>query len=126
MSLKVAVLEMAFAAEATITEGQILKLGAADRGVTPAAAATDKLFGVACHDAASAATVRVALMGEAVLKAGGTIARGDLLTSNASGLAIAAAPATGINNRIVGVAIDAAVSGDLFSALLSQSEKQGL
>lgn len=124
MSLKNPILSLEYVAGGTITEGQILK-HSSDTAVVAAAAATDKIIGVAEHAAASAATVRVQLMGRAKVKAGGTIARGDLVTSDASGLAVAAAPGAGVNNRILGVALQAAVSGDEFSVLLAQCEKQG-
>jgi hypothetical protein len=125
MSLKNPELSIERVAEATITEGLILKQGTAGLQVLPAAAATDKLIGVSEHDAATGTGARMQVGGRAKLKAGGTIAAGDLLTSNASGQAITAAPATGVNNRIIGYALEAAVSGDFFSGMIFPSEKQG-
>ncbi len=125
MSLKNPILSLERLADGAITEGQILKPGAAAGDAAAAAAATDKLIGVAEHDAADNATVRVQHMGRARVKAGGTIADGDPITSNASGQAVVAAPAAGVNNRILGFALQSAVSGDLFSVLIAQGSMQG-
>lgn len=125
MSLKNPILELEAKADGAITEGQILKPGASAGDVAPATAATDKVIGVASHSAADNASVRVQYMGRAKLIAGGTIAAGDLLVAGAAGVAVVAAPAAGVNNRIIGIAYEAAVAGDLFSAMLAQGSVQG-
>lgn len=125
MSLKNPELSIERVAEATIAEGIILKPGTAGLQVLPGAAATDKLIGVSEHGAASGEGIRMQVGGRAKLKSGGTIAAGDLLTSNASGQAIAAAPAAGVNNRIIGYALEAAASGDFFSGMLFPGSLQG-
>lgn len=125
MGLKNQVLSIQQVAEATITEGQILKNGTAGLQVLPAAAVGDKSIGIAEHGAASGEGIRMQLLGRANIKAGGTIAKGDLLTSNASGFAVTAAPATGANNRIIGYALESAVANDEFSGMIAPSEKQG-
>lgn len=125
MGLKNTELSLEQVAEATITEGQILKNGSAGLQVLPAASVSDKSIGVAEHDAASGEGIRMQVAGRAKYKAGGTIAKGDLLTSDASGRAVTAAPAQGDNNRIIGYATESAVVNDLFSGMIYASEKQG-
>ena len=125
MSLKIPVIEKEFLADGAVTDGRIVKPGAAAGDAAHATAATDKILGVASHDAADNATVRIMVSGIAKVKAGGTIAAGDLITAGAAGVAVTAAPGAGVNNRILGQAIEAAVSGDLFSVLLGQGSVQG-
>lgn len=55
----------------------------------------------------------ILLAGKGKVILGGTVAAGDPLTSDASGLAVVAAPAAGVNNDIIGFALEAGVSGDL-------------
>lgn len=95
----------------------IVKFTATDFQVTAAAAATDKMCGVTT-EVAAADTERCDVIHEgcAYVKAGGTIAAGDLLTSDASGNAITTTTAS---NRIIGQARQSAVAGDVFEALLS-------
>jgi hypothetical protein len=96
-------LTKSYLAEGAITANTIVKVGAADYGVLAAAAVGDKSIGVST-DVAAASGERCDVMhaGIADLKLGGTVARGDLLTSDASGFGVTAAPAAGTNNRIVG------------------------
>lgn len=114
-----------YLAGAAITKFRFVKFDATDGSVIQAAAATDKLLGVSEHTAASGARVRANLIGIAEIEAGGTIARGDLLTSDADGKAVAAAPGAGLNNRIGGIALVSAVSGDIFPMLQSLASVQG-
>jgi hypothetical protein len=125
MSLKTPILEIEYFASGAITEGKIVMPGASDGLAAHATAATDLAIGIASHDAADGATVRVMLAGRAKCVAGGNITRGQKLTSGAAGVAVAAAPAAGVNNQIIGIALQSAVAGDLFSALLAQSVMQG-
>lgn len=117
----------AFTAGASVTQNRIVKMGAADGAVIQAAAATDKPIGVsvASLDAASGARVDVVLSGIYEVKAGGTITRGDPITSDASGQAVTAAPAAGTNNGIIGRALQSAVSGDMVDVLICPSSFQG-
>lgn len=80
-----------------------------------AAAATDKILGVLREDGASGKPVTVQFGGVGKVIAGGTIAAGDLLTSDGSGQAVAT---TSAGNRIIGIALMAADSGDIISAAL--------
>ena len=113
-------------AEGVIGPFLIVKYGANDFGVLVAAAATDKLIGVTREFGASAnEPVDVTHDGIANVKLGGTVARGDFLTSDASGQAVTAAPAGGVNNRIIGIARQSGVIGDVIEVLLEPGVVQG-
>lgn len=119
-------LTKSYIAEAAVTKRRIVKLGTADGKVLQGAAATDAIFGVSTEiDAAINERCDVHLAGMVEVEVGGTIARGDPITADANGKAVKAVPATGVNNRIVGWADVAAVSGDVFDMLLAQGQIQG-
>lgn len=105
----------------------IVKWGSADNTVIAAAAAADRSIGVTRANITVASTERVDVVvkGEYEIKAGGTITRGDPLTSDASGQAVAAAPVAGTNNPIIGYAKQSAVIGDLFLADINPQTFQG-
>jgi hypothetical protein len=118
-------LAMAFNAEGAIAAYSIVKAGASG-GALAAAAATDKILGVSTDIAAAQGeTVDVLMDGICFVTAGGNIAQGDLLTSNAAGAAVTAAPAAGSNVRLVGIAMEAAVAGDVFRVMLQPGSLQG-
>ena len=118
-------LTMNYDAGAAIAKRRIVKLSA-DFTVVQAAAATDAMFGVAAElDAVSGGRVDVHLSGIAEVEAGGTITRGALVTSDATGKAVAAAPAVGVNNRVIGTALVSAVAGDVLPVLLGPHQIQG-
>lgn len=110
-----------------VREGRIVKFGAADYEVVEAAAAADLLIGVGAQPGEAAAGERCDVIHQGIAKviAGGTITRGALVTSNASGQAVAAVPSAGANNRIIGIALTAAVANDVFPILLTQGSVQG-
>ena len=115
-----------FTAAAAIGAFRIVRLSAAET-VTPATAATDSLLGVN-SDVAPATGERcdVVLTGIAFVEAGAAVALGALITSDSVGRGVTAAPAAGTNNRIIGVAMDAAVAaGDVIRVLLQQGTTQG-
>lgn len=115
-----------FVAEAAVTKRRIVKVGTADGQVLQAAAVGDASFGIAAElDVALGERIDVHVVGIAEAEAGGAIARGDLITSDATGQAVAAAPATGVNNRVVGIAMVSAVAGDIFPVLLAPGQIQG-
>src|SRR5512133_80103 len=116
-----------YSAEGAISPCRIVKPGAADYGVLQAAAVGDKLVGITVPlvSAATGDTVDVIHDGIADLQLGGTVTRGDLLTSDATGQGVTAAPAAGTNNRVIGVALVSGVSGDIIPVLLSAGSFQG-
>jgi hypothetical protein len=74
---------------------------------------------------ASGDTVDVMHDGIADLQLGGTVTRGDLLTSDASGQGITATGTAGTNYRTIGMAIVSGVSGDIIPVLLTPGSFQG-
>ena len=125
-----------FKAGATILPYRIVKFSAEDTVIT-AAAATDSLIGVSDsvgYDASATvlsnnrypqAFVDVLLTDIALVTYGGTVTQGDLLTSDASGRAVTAAPSAGVNNRVIGIAMKAGVVGDVGSVLIRGASIQG-
>jgi hypothetical protein len=116
----------AFDAAAAITGNRAVKFSTSDTTVVQAAAATDAIIGVADSlGASSGGRCDVVMSGTSEIEYGGTITRGDLLTADANGKAVTAAPAAGVNNRIIGIAMRSGVSGDIGLVLIQPSSVQG-
>ena len=119
-------LTKSFNAGGALAANSIVKVGANDYDVLQAAAVSDKLLGITTEVAsASGERADVIVIGIADLKINGTVARGDQLTSDASGLGVTAAPAAGTNNRIIGTALISGVAGDIIPVLVGPSMLQG-
>jgi hypothetical protein len=119
-------LTKSFNAGGALLAHSIVKVGANDYDVLQAGAVSDKLLGITTDLAANAAErADVILIGIADLQINGTVARGDLITSDATGLGITAAPAAGTNNRVIGTAIISGVAGDIIPVLVGPSMLQG-
>ena len=116
---------LAFLADVTtIVEGCVVKVGSDRSHVTLAAASTDKILGLSQTSISNTAEgvtgavgdpVEVALSGagaKGLCGSGGSIAAGDYLTSDANGALVTT---TSAGDRVVAMAMEAAVSGDLFS-----------
>ncbi len=116
----------AFTAGGAINPYRIVRLSAADT-VIQAAAATDSMFGVSTDlTIVSGERVEVMVCGIAWIEAGAAIALGAPVSADAVGRGVTAAPAAGVNNRIIGFALDAAVAaGDQIRVLLSPGLMQG-
>lgn len=113
-------------AEAAVTKYRILKHGAADDQVLHADGVSAKLAGISTEiDTDINDRCDVIKGGIAEVEYGGTVARGDDLTSDGTGRAIAAAPAVGVNNNIIGQSEVSGVVGDIGSVNISISVKQG-
>lgn len=110
-----------------VRQYRIVKIGAADGEVVEASAVGDVMLGVAVQPGTTAQGGRcdVALDGIAEVSAGGTITRGAYVTATTGGQAVAAAPAAGVNNGIVGIALVGAVEDDIIPVLLKQGRIQG-
>lgn len=120
------ILAKAFNASGAINPYRIVRITSADN-VEQAAAVSHTLIGVN-SDLTIASGERVEIMthGIAWVEAGAAIAVGLPVTSDASGRGVAAAPAAGVNNRIIGFALEAAVAaGDQIRVLLSPGQIQG-
>lgn len=115
-----------YLAEAAIAPFRIVKMGAADGGVLLAAAATDSLVGV-CEAVGPALGERVDVIkvGLADVELGGAVVRGGPITSDATGKGVAAAPAAGVNNRVIGFAEISGVAGDIIPVFISPCVMQG-
>lgn len=119
-------LTKSFTAEAAVSPYRIVKFGTGDDKVIQAAAVSDAMFGVANNLGGDIGKrCDVIMEGTAEVEYGGTITRGQPLTSDANGKAAASAPAAGINNRIIGFALVSGVAGDIGSVQLSPSQIQG-
>lgn len=113
-------------AEAAVPRRRIVKFGAGDDLVLLGAASTDKVFAVSTEiDAAIGERCDVQLVGVAEVEYGGNITRGDYLTSDAVGRAVAAAPGAGVNASIIGQAMVSGVLGDIGATTIAPSRIQG-
>lgn len=115
-----------YKATAVVNPHRIVKL-ASENTALQAAAATDLLIGVSDSLGADAIgdAFDVILDGVASVVYGGNVSVGQLLTADASGKAVAAAPTAGANARVIGVAMIAGVADDIGSVLISQCSVQG-
>ena len=98
----------------------IVKQGADSDHIVAAAAVSDLFIGVTMElDAALGDRADVQMGGIAYVVAGAAIPYGTPVTSNATGQAVAAAPAAGVNNTVVGRALESAsAAGDVIRVLL--------
>lgn len=114
-------------AEGAIAAYRIVKHGAADGGVLQSSASTEKLIGVNDRLAAAVAGDRLDIVrsGIAEVEYGGNVTRGDPLTADANGKAVAAAPGAGVNAYIIGFAEVDGVSGDIGSVMIAPGRIQG-
>lgn len=117
----------AFKAGAVIEPYRIIKFDSDDDHVIQAAAVGDGLIGVSGKLKAEAAedVTDITLTGVAKVEYGGSVTRGGLLTTDANGKAVAAAPASGVNNSVIGRAMVSGADGDIGSVLLMPSQIQG-
>ncbi len=116
-----------FTAGAVVNPCRICKHGSSDGAAIQAAAVSDKMFGISDNLGADTSGDRLDIYTEGIVEVeyGGTIARGDDLTSDANGKAVKAAPSAGVNNRIIGTARVSGVSGDIGLCHLSHGQIQG-
>lgn len=111
---------LTFTAGAAIAAKTLVKFGSANGTVVPASAATDAIIGITELGADNAGDrIDVTLSGIEEVKYGGTVDRGDLLTSDANGAAVKAAVA---GNRIIGYALESGVSGDITGVMIAPSQ----
>jgi hypothetical protein len=115
-----------FRAGAAIAPHRFVKFGADDNTVVQAAAATDAIIGVSSELAVTVGQPVDVHMGSlADVTYGGNVGRGALLTSDADGKAVAAAPGAGVNHRIGGLATREGVAGDIGTVLIGPGQVQG-
>jgi hypothetical protein len=123
---KTLILEKSVKSTAAVAANTIAKPGADDDTYSTTTAAGDEMIGIFQHATSGAGEeVRLGLAGVSLLKLGGTVTRGDWLTSDVSGQGVAASPATGVNNSVIAKALASGVSGDIIPVLLAQGKIQG-
>lgn len=126
MSIRNDILVKNYEAGGTIAAYTIVKWDAADLKVVAAAAVGDLSIGVSGRlGAVVGERIDIIRSGLALVTFGGTVTRGQKLTTDASGRAVTAAPAAGVNNQIIGIAEVSGAVGDVGSILLAQSVMQG-
>jgi len=106
-----------FVATAALADGVAVKLSGSN--VVVATAATDKIIGVTQGAVQAGEVANVKLRsgaGTYKVKLGGTVAVGDAVTANGTGLLITTTTA---GNQVVGQAFEAGVSGDFIEAMTS-------
>lgn len=116
-----------YTSTAAIAARRIVKFGSADHAVLQAAAATDLSIGIS-ELGCTAAGDRLDIIKEGCavkVEYGSTVTRGQPLTADADGKAVVAAPAAGVNNRIVGFAEISGVSGDIGECFICPGYIQG-
>lgn len=126
---------LTYLAGAAVRSARIVKLTADNTVVEAAgAAATEFQFGVSAlipdgaggfRSTVSGQDVDVVVTGVASLVLGGAVARGAMVTSDANGAGVTAAPGAGVNNRVIGVALQTGVAGDVIDLLLAPGQIQG-
>jgi hypothetical protein len=117
-----------FVADAAIVAFSLVKLGSDAKHVVTAAGPTDNVIGIYSNpvDCAANDRVDITLSGIDRCRAGAAFTFGVPLTSDASGRVVAAAPAAGVNNRLIGMAFqDSTAAGDQVEVLISQGAMQG-
>ena len=116
-----------YTAPTAINPYLIVKWGSNDGEVAQASAATDLLIGVvnSVGSVSSNDRIEVNRSGLVPVLFGGTVTRGQKLTADSNGKAVAAAPSAGSNVHIVGVAENSQVSGDIGYIQISLSVMQG-
>lgn len=115
-----------YTAQGAIAKYRLVAFGTADGTVVASSAATSLHIGVTAElDVASGERVDVIRAGLPLVEYGGAVTRGQPLTSDAQGRAVAAAPAAGSNVRIAGFAEVNAVAGDVDRMLFAPGVMQG-
>lgn len=115
-----------FIAGAAIAKYRIVKFGADDDHVIQASLPADALLGVSDNlGAASGERIDIILSGIAEVEFAANVNRGALITSDADGKAVQCSPGTGINNRMIGIAMVGSAAGDIAPVLLNLGSVQG-
>jgi hypothetical protein len=113
---------LTFKAAGAVGARRVTKFTANRGEVALATAVTDKLAGVCDLGAAAAGDmIDAAMGGRHEVVAGGVVAAGDKLTTDANGAAVVAAPVLGSVVHVFGVALAPAVAGDVFPYLVAPS-----
>jgi len=116
----------AFTAEGTINPYRIVKVGAAAGGVLEATAVTEALIGVTGNQTVLIGErVDVVMLGIAKVRIDVTPAIGSFITATTGGKGAVAAPASGVNNNVIGRILKTAADEDICDVFLSPGMIQG-
>lgn len=120
-------LQKGYTAALAIPAFTIMKFGAADGVVTPATDGSAYLVGVQAElDCAQGDRASATMIGNIEdVRFGGNVTRGQPLTADAQGRAVAAAPAAGANVYCIGFAEVSGVLGDIGSVIIHPFILQG-
>ncbi len=116
-----------FTLESNIAQYRIGIFGSKDDSMVQASAVSESLVGVCVQPGGGATGERAdfVLTGVTEVEYGGTVVRGNDLTTDAQGRAVAAAPSSGVVNKLIGKAMESGVLGTIGSVLLNQSQIKG-
>jgi len=107
-----------FKAPSAVAGRRAVTFGGADRTAAQASAVSNPLLGIAEQiGSRDNQRVDVIVSGIAEADAGGNITRGDALTTDANGKVVTSSAGT---DRIVGIALQSAVDGDIIDVLIAQ------
>lgn len=115
-----------YAGQGAIGGFSVIAIGTADNTVTLATGPTSKIIGTSDaldHVDGEQVDLEMRPMGE--VKLGAAVTRGDRLTSNASGLAVTAAPAAGVNAQTFGIAAKSGVLNEVIPYIRTLVVVQG-
>lgn len=113
-------------AQAVIAGFLIMKHGTVDNSAALATAPTDLLIGTNDSLAKDAGElVDYPTAGTGLVKLGGVVTRGQPITADAASKGVAAAPVAGVNNRIIGFALQSGVADDVIDYAIAPGYVQG-
>lgn len=102
-------------ADLSAKQHYIVKLDSTEDQVVLASAATDAILGVLQNKPTSGQYGSIAISGVTKVIAGGNVSAGNMVTADANGKAVAT---TNAGDSVLGMALTAAVSGDIFTILI--------
>lgn len=115
-----------YLAGAAVRARRFVVFGGSDTAIVEATGAATLIVGVSEKvDGDAGDRVDAVHSGFTEIVLGGPVTRGQPLTSDANGAAIAAAPAAGANARIGGFAFASGVAGDIIPVLVQPCVMQG-
>ena len=97
----------------------VVKMASTDGEVLIASSTTDVMIGLVQNDPAADEPAEVACAGVAIGKSGDSITIGEMVNANSTGELRGTAGAISGTERILGIALEAASDGDLFSVLIT-------
>lgn len=118
--------DLSYVANATVNPYRIVKFDTADNLVIQGAAATDTTIGINQSPQAALVNqqVMLAFQGVGKVELGGSVTRGDLLTSDSVGRAVTSLAAP--TDRVIGVALQSGVLGDIVRVSITPSKNGGV